>query len=255
MKEIFPVNIIRVSAVSYTNTQPFVYGLVHSAILRKINLSLDVPAECAQKLIHREVDIGLVPVASLLQITDYQIISDYCIGANGAVDSVFIFSNKPIDQVRTMRLDPQSRTSNRLARVLLKNYWMLSPDFVESGDTDAYVEIGDRTFGKKKHVNYVYDLSEAWTNFSGLPFVFAVWAANKSIPLDFISEFNSALKYGLDRRNEVIAALPLRVDFDLNHYLMNQIDFHFDDPKKQALRRFLELVKELELAENTATLT
>ncbi len=239
------MSIIKVSAVSYTNTKPFVYGLTHSGISGKINLSLDIPSMCAFKLINNQVDIGLVPVATLYQIPNYKIISNYCIGATGAVDSVFIFSDKPIDEVKTIRLDTQSRTSNDLAKVLLKNYWKISPDFIQSENVDAYIEIGDRTFGKKNQYKYVYDLSEEWSNFSGLPFVFAAWTTNKFISPDFIDEFNHSLKYGLDRRKEVISALPPRADFDLDHYLMNQIDFSFDTQKEQALEKFLGLVRQL----------
>lgn len=239
------MSIIKVSAVSYTNSKPFVYGLTHSGISEKINLSLDIPSMCAFKLINNEVDIGLVPVATLYQIPNYKIISNYCIGATGAVDSVFIFSNKPINEVKTIRLDTQSRTSNDLARVLLKNYWKVSPDFIQSENVDAYIEIGDRTFGKKNQHQYVYDLSEEWNNFSGLPFVFAAWTTNKLISSDFVDEFNHSLKYGLDRRKEVISALPPRADFDLNNYLMNQIDFSFDAKKEQALEKFLGLVQQL----------
>lgn len=236
------MRIIKISAVSYTNTKPFVHGLTHSGILNKINLSLDIPSVCASKLIDCKVDIGLIPVAALLQIPNYEIISDYCIGAKGAVDSVFIFSNKPIDQVQTVRLDDHSRTSNNLAKVLFKNYWKSSPSFIEAGEADAFIEIGDRTFGKKKHYQYAYDLSEEWTHFSGLPFVFAVWVTNTSLEPSFIDEFNLALKYGLDMRSEVIAQLPQQADFDLNNYLMNQISFDLDEQKKLALEMFLGLI-------------
>ena len=93
---------------------------MQSDILHAIDLSLDIPSVCANKLIENQVDIGLVPVAALLHIKDYHIISNYCIGANGAVDSVFIFSNKPILEIETLQLDAQSNTSNLLSKVLLK---------------------------------------------------------------------------------------------------------------------------------------
>ena len=119
------MNKVKISAVSYTNTKPFVYGLMHSKISDEIELSLDTPSDCASKLINNQVDIGLVPVSALIEIPGYKIMSNYCIGATGAVDSVFIFSNKPIQEVRSLRLDSQSRTSNNLAKVLLKNHWHL----------------------------------------------------------------------------------------------------------------------------------
>lgn len=237
------MNKIKVSAVSYTNTKPFVYGLTHSDIINNIDLSLDIPSDCASKLINNQVDIGLVPVAALLSIPNYEIISDYCIGATGAVDSVFIFSNKSINEVKTIRLDTHSRTSNNLARVLLKNYWKLNPEIVDQ-DEEAFVLIGDRTFGKKKDYLYAYDLAEEWQNFTSLPFAFAVWAANKPISPEFTKDFNNALKYGLDNRLEVIKDHPLN-GFDLEDYLKNKLDFNLDEKKRQAIDLFLDYVKAL----------
>src|SRR5690606_2915219 len=112
-----------ISAVSYTNTLPFVYGLQHSSLTDQISLSLDVPSTCAHKLIHGEADLGIVPVAALPDIPHAQIVSDYCLGATGAVNSVFIYSEKPAAAIKSIRLDSQSRTSNALARVLLHHYW------------------------------------------------------------------------------------------------------------------------------------
>ncbi|WP_256013042.1 menaquinone biosynthetic enzyme MqnA/MqnD family protein [Desertivirga xinjiangensis] len=235
---------IKISAVSYTNTKPFLYGLQHSGILNEVDLTLDVPSDCADKLINNQTDIGLVPVAALLKISNYHIVSDYCIGAVGAVDSVFIFSERPIHEVRTLRLDTQSRTSNALARVLLKNYWKTSPKLIE-GTADAFVEIGDRTFGKKNTYPFVYDLAQEWMNFTGLPFTFAVWAANKPVDENFIAEFNKALKYGLNHRREVIKTLEKRDDFDLDDYLNHKIDYPLTRYKREALALFLKYVENL----------
>jgi len=143
---------IKISAVSYTNTLPFLQGIKSSSVLERIDLCVDYPAECARKVIADEVDMGIIPIAALLDIPNYHIITDYCIGANGAVDSVFIFANKPIHEVKTLRLDLQSRTSNGLARILLKYYWKQDVQLVTEEDADAYVLIGDRTFGKKEEV-------------------------------------------------------------------------------------------------------
>jgi chorismate dehydratase len=245
---------VKISAVSYTNTKPFIFGIQHTDFINKIDLSLDNPTDCAQKLIDDVVDIGLIPVAATLNLPYWEIVADYCIGAVGAVNSVFIFSNCEIKDVKRLQLDPQSRSSNNLARVLLKNYWKLSPELIKNA-TDyslsndpatAFVQIGDRTFGKKGQYKYVYDLAEEWQNFTGLPFCFAAWIANKPISQEFIAEFNKALKYGLDHRAELFEELPKRDDFDIEDYLMNKIDFELTDGKKEALHLFLSYVKELD---------
>jgi len=247
------MNKIRISAVSYTNTRPFLYGLEHSAVIHDIDLSLDMPADCAQKLIDNRVDIGLIPVAAALQLPKWEIVSDYCIGANGPVNSVFIFSNCDINEVKTIQLDAQSRSSNNLAKVLLKNFWKITPeqivdakDYASPADKHtAFVQIGDRTFGKKEMFPFVYDLAEEWKKFTGLPFVFAAWIANKPIPEEFTKEFNKALKYGLDHRTELLRELPIRDDFDLQDYLMNKLDFVLDNDKRRALDLFLGYIKAL----------
>jgi chorismate dehydratase len=244
---------IRISAVSYTNTKPFLYGIKHSEIINKIDLSLDMPSDCAQKLIDDKVDIGLIPVAAILSLPQWEIVSDYCIGASGPVNSVFIFSNCEIHQVKTLQLDPESRSSNNLAMVLLKNYWKAdhlmvknAPDYAASNDPNtAFVQIGDRTFGKKQQYKYVYDLAEEWQKFTGLPFVFAAWVANKPIPSDFMEEFNKALKFGLDHRAELLKELPQRADIDLEDYLMHKLDFNLTEDKKKALHLFHEYIKAL----------
>lgn len=238
-------NKIKISAVSYTNTKPFVYGIMHSGILAQIDLSLDIPSDCAAKLINNQVDIGLVPVAALLHIPGYQIVSNYCIGATGPVDSVFIFSDLPIEEVRTIRLDEQSKTSNNLTRVLLKNYWKVKPRVLTEGEADAFVQIGDRTFGKKGQYAYTYDLAAEWQKFTGLPFVFAVWAANKEIPETFLAGFNTALRHGLDHRKEVIAGIPAMDKFDIGDYLLHKIDYDLDAKKLKALKLFHRLITEL----------
>jgi chorismate dehydratase len=244
---------VKISAVSYTNTKPFIYGIQHTGISNKIELSLDNPTDCAKKLIDNNVDIGLIPVAATLSMPYWEIVSAYCIGAVGAVNSVFIFSNCAIQEVEILQLDPQSRSSNNLARVLLENFWKVSPELaVDAGDygastakNTAFVQIGDRTFGKKQNYKYIYDLAEEWQKFTGLPFVFAAWIANKNIPQEFVDEFNQSLKYGLDHRAELLTELPKRPDFDLEDYLMHKLDFDLTEAKKEALQLFLGYVKAL----------
>ncbi|HBW82375.1 MAG TPA: radical SAM protein [Sphingobacterium sp.] len=242
------MNKIRVSAVSYTNTYPFLNGIRKSKVMEQIDLSVDYPSACAQKVIDDQADIGIIPTAALLSLPEYCINTDFCIGTEGAVDSVFIFANKPIEEVKTLRLDKQSRTSNGLARVLIKNYWKKDVELVtdESIEPDAYVLIGDRTFGKKNAVPYVYDLGEEWFNFTGLPFAFALWVSNKKLPDSFVEEFNEALAYGVEHATDVIAGLPEFEDFDYTKYLTEHLNFHLTAKKREAVQLYLRYLKELD---------
>jgi len=245
------MSIVSISAISYTNTKPFVWGLQNDPVIEgKIRLEFDPPALCAQKLITRKVDLGIVPVAALPQIPSGNIISDYCIGADGAVNSVFLFSKVPLAEIKTVLLDKQSRSSNDLARVLEMQYWKSGMSFVkelESGEeSQAVILIGDRTFTGREAWPFQYDLAAEWKKYTGFPFVFAVWAANRDLGKDFEQLLNHALKLGLDNRSRVLKELEPIPDFSLNEYLMRNISYNFDDRKKEALNLYLSLLAELD---------
>ncbi|WP_443938871.1 menaquinone biosynthetic enzyme MqnA/MqnD family protein [Pedobacter sp. MW01-1-1] len=245
------MNKIKISAVAYTNTKAFIYGLEHAAIRSKIDLSLDIPTDCAAKVISGLVDIGLMPVAAIPSVPNANIVADYCIGSDGEVNSVFIFSNVPVQEIKKIRLDSHSRTSNNLAKVLLKFFWKQDVTFTRDIDepADAIVLIGDRTFGKKDDFAYAYDLGAEWKNFTGLPFVYAAWVANKEISQVFKDEFNAALKFGLDNREVVLAALPKIENFDLTDYLYHKLQFDLTSDRKKALNLFLDYIAQLDKEE------
>ena len=116
-------NRIRVGAVSYLNTKPLLYGIKRSAVMDRIDLIEDYPSKIAAMLLNNEIDVGLVPVAIIPKMEASFIITDYCIGAEGDVASVALFSELPLAEIEKVLLDYQSRTSVNLAKVLLKHYW------------------------------------------------------------------------------------------------------------------------------------
>lgn len=223
------------------------YGIEHSELLNKIDLSLDIPTDCAAKLINGQVDIGLIPVAAIPNVPHAHIIADYCIGSVGAVNSVFVFSKVPVSEIKTVKLDSHSRTSNNLAKVLLKFHWKQEVSFTTDLDaqTDAMVLIGDRTFGKKSDYAFAYDMGEEWMKFTGLPFVYAAWVANKLIPESFIAEFNQALAFGLSHRAALLKELPETPNFDMEDYLFHKLDFDLTDKKREALNLFLSYIEQV----------
>ncbi len=223
------------------------YGIERSEVLNQVDLSLDIPSDCATKLINNQVDIGLIPVAAIPFVPNATIVADYCIGSVGAVNSVFIFSNVSALDIKTVKLDPQSRTSNKLAEVLLKFHFKVEVSFTTNQEeqTDAIVLIGDRTFGRQDDFAYAYDMGKEWMKFTGLPFVYAAWVANKEIPSTFIADFNAALAFGLAHRQELLKELPTPSNFDLEDYLLHKLDFELTAEKRKAIDLFLRYVKEL----------
>jgi chorismate dehydratase len=241
---------IKVCAVSYLNTKPFLYGIFQSAVQHQIELSLDIPSVCAAKLQSGEADLGLVPVAVIPQLDTPHIISDYCIGAVGVVKTVCIYSDVPLEDVKALYLDYHSRTSVALTQLLLEKYWHLNPILLNStdgyidniGGTTAGLVIGDKTIGLDQRFKYVYDLGDIWAKYTeGSPFVFAAWVSNRKLPLDFIKQFNAALHRGLEHIPELIYILPTQeAGFDLKEYFTHHISYDLDAAKKAALQRFLK---------------
>ena len=247
-------NKIKISAVSYLNTIPFTFGINNSEVLNEIDLSLDMPAACAKKLLLGEVDLGLVPVAILPQMEQYHIVSDYCIGAEGVVDSVALYSDVPFNEIETIYLDYQSKTSITLVQVLAEKHWEISPNWKKAsvgfenkieGKT-AGVIIGDRTFNLSKQYNYKYDLAEEWFEFTGLPFVFACWVSNRKLPESFIAKFNNALKSGVNNITEAVRNYDEETitKAQLTTYLTEHISYTLNEGKRKALDTFLGFVAE-----------
>jgi chorismate dehydratase len=248
---------IRISAVKYANTYPFIYGLMEGGFEKKVVLETDHPSECAAKLISGAVDIGLIPVAALPLVKEYHIISDYCIGANGNVRTVMLLSNCPFDEIRNIYLDYRSRSSVNLTKVLAKNSWKReflwinttkAFDFLNIGLDEAVVLIGDQCFEFENSFRYRIDLANEWKKFSGLPFVFACWTSNKQLDNVFIKEFNNALQMGVNNIDAVVDKFGQTGTINgeiLKRYLLENIDYNFNDEKKTALKLFLELMSEL----------
>lgn len=246
-------NKIRVGAIDYLNVKPFLYGIKHSTLINEIELVETFPSRLAQMLLNDEVDLGIVPVAVIPEMKEHYIVSDYCIGCDGPVASVCLFSEVPINRVQTVLLDYQSRTSVALVQILLKNYWNIIPVFEDAQEeeyrhriknTTAGVVIGDRAFEQRKQSTYIYDLGEAWKNYTGLNFVFAAWVANKPLPAEFISAFNEANGAGLTHIDEVVAENPYTL-YDLKQYYKYNINYVLDEKKKAGLEEFLFQLKRL----------
>jgi chorismate dehydratase len=247
------MNKIKVAAVSYLNTKPFLFGLEHSPVLNEIELTTDLPSVIAKQLLNDEVEVGLVPVRVIPVLKEAHIISDYGITCNGAVSSVVICSQLPIEKTEKLFLDYQSRTSAALTQLLIRDYWKLQPEITQSSPgyekkiegTTAGLLIGDRALKLKSQFEFCYDLGEAWKNFTSMPFVFACWVSNKKLPDEFNKRFNEAMAYGVHHLDEVILhQQKIYPGVDVKDYLTSKIQFFIDEEKRKALRYFLQLVEE-----------
>lgn len=238
---------IKVGAVSYLNTKPLIYGFEKGMMSEEMELQFDFPSNIARKLLNDEIDIGLVPVAVLPFMKEHYIVADYGIACDGAVASVCLFSDVPLAEIKTVLLDYQSRTSVALLKILLKEYWKITPQLIAAekgfeqsikGSTAGLV-IGDRAFKQIPVSAYHYDLGLAWKEMTGLPFVFAAWVSNKKLPVDIIASFNKATAEGMEHIDEIVAQNKFD-EYDLHQYYTKNIVYLVDETKLKGLQLFLQ---------------
>lgn len=244
---------IRIGAVSYLNTLPLLHGLRNHPAMRHASVTTDYPARIAEALLHGHIDLGFVPVAVIPRLSDPHLVSDVCIGCDGPVASVAIFGDRPIEDMHTIWLDYQSRTSAVLSRILLRDHWRLYPQIRPAhdegylnqigGDAGGLV-IGDRAFRQAGRSPYMYDLGQAWKEHTGLPFVFATWVANRPLDPHFIAAFNEANAAGLRDMDTVIRSQP-DPPCNLRRYYTENMSYPLDDRKREGLNRFLHLLASL----------
>ncbi len=237
--------------MSYLNTKPLLYGIERSPLLERMELITDHPASIAEMLLNDEIDVGLVPVAIIPGMKEYYINTRYVIGCNGPVASVCLFSEAPVEKLRKVLMDYQSKTSVVLARILLKDYWKVKPEFEETlpgfleeikGDTGAVV-IGDRALEQRAISAHCYDLGEAWKKMTGLPFVFAAWISNKKLDPGWVKEFDQANGTGVRHIDLVLKGLPQNL-INLRDYYTRYLSYELDSGKEKGLGLFLKKMKE-----------
>jgi len=249
-----------VCAVSYLNTVPLVWGLLHDPAQRDIfDLRFAVPSACADQLASGEADIGIVPVIEMgRQKLDY--FSGCGIASYGPVRSILLISKVPFSQIRTLATDSGSRTSVMLARIILTEKFGCDPQLISHtpdlaamlGLADAALLIGDAAL-RVDPANLplaTLDLGEQWTELTGLPMVFAVWAGHKQhIHEPYGQVFLDSCRYGLAHIEDIVGQEAPARGFPealVREYLTRYIRFEFSDPHYTAIDTYLKHAAALE---------
>jgi chorismate dehydratase len=250
----------RIGAVSYLNARPLVFGLEQGLDRSRFELTYDVPSVLASRMAADELDVALLPAIELARIPDLAIFPGLAIGSMGPCRSVLLVSAVPIDEVRSVSLDPESRTSNALVQVLCRDAWGIAPRFAVGPrdlelalrEHDAVVRIGDKALFETLPAGLVaHDLGEAWTTLTRLPFVFAVWAARLGSMDRDIYQLLHDSKRAADLVLDVIAD-----DYTYGgtqypevarRYLRESIRYRFGSQELAGLRRFLDAAGRLGL--------
>lgn len=240
---------LRIGTVSYLNSVPLNEGLYDHP---EVELHQYVPSYLARELADGAVDIGLVPVVEALRHGGYRIFPDAAIGCVGEVLSVKILSDVPIADIRSVRLDPSSRTSNALTRVLLEGSYSLSPRYLDTDSpdetADATVIIGDPALRHTRKPHAELDLGQAWYKATGLPFVFAVWVGRPDVATARASAILAESKRAGVKNIDAIAAREAAsrgLEAELcRRYLRHHICFDLGEAQRAGIKWFATLAAE-----------
>ena len=250
---------VRIGAVTYLNTKPLIEGL--DDLLPDAELVLDLPSRLAELLAEGRLDVALIPVIEYFRAGSYSVVPNIAIASRGPVLSVTLFSRVPWPDIRRVALDEGSRTSAALAEVLLRRRYGVRPVIVpwpldgnaEDADADAVLLIGDRAMRAcLPGFAHAFDLGQEWHDWTGLPFVYAVWAVREGADLGKAADaLVEAKGLGCARIGAIAQREAPKLGLDAGfcrRYLANII--HFDlGPREQAgLHHFYMLACELGLA-------
>ena len=239
----------RIGSVPYLNARPLLEGL-GKVTGEKIYLAH--PASLHDAILRGQVQVALLPVVSYLENHDLKIIPGTGIGCFGEVKSVKVFHNSSkVDLSNTERifLDPLSKTSNRLLKVLLAKkydrkleeiYWASRPE-----DADSVLQIGDEAL-RHSHFGNSQDLGLEWQELTGLPFVFACWMTSSPITQELLTHLHNAKMTGLQNLEEISRLQEIIDPEDALVYLRDHIKYHVEGPDLVGLKLFFDWVVELE---------
>jgi len=244
-----PARTLCIGSVSFLNAKPLIYGLERNENLRLI---LDVPSQLLDGLRNRRMDVALLPVIDYQRLDGLRIIPSGGIACDGPTLTVRLFSRLPIPQIRTLACDTASHTSVALARILLAEKYGILPNFTQwppghpPPDTHALLLIGDKVVCEEpRGFEHQLDLGAAWKDLTGLPFVFAVWMARKTVDLSNLpQQLDHAKRRGMAHLDEIIAlwAIPRGWPPDIaRRYLAEYLRYDITDRHLTAIRLFHQL--------------
>jgi cyclic dehypoxanthinyl futalosine synthase len=243
---------ISLAGVGYLNARPIVDPLERDPYAERFTVRRVVPAEAARMVAEGETDLGLLPVAAAAAIGDVRLVRGVAIGSRGAVRSVIVVSRRPLDQVETILLDPSSRTSAVLARLVVARMRTNEPRYVcrEPGadlerlvdERTAALVIGDPALAVRGRFDHEIDLGEAWHEWTGQPMVFAAWGGRgRDLAPDDEQALRDALAEGLADRPAIARAHAANGAIDeaaALDYLTRAVRFDLGDDERRGLELF-----------------
>jgi chorismate dehydratase len=272
---------LRVSIVEFLNTAPLVWGFTDGPLEGRYDLSFTVPSLCAEALRSGEVDLAIIPAIEYQRMDGMVMLPDMAVAAKQDVRSILVLAKKPMELVRRLALDTNSRSSVALVRLLCENFWQIKPEFVDMPpdptamltDADAALVIGDPALAVRLKVDalaeklpsgggccggddseqpvpgidtlFVYDVAQQWREMTGKPCVLAVWAGRREVVTpEVVADFMASKEYGLSQIGEIAEGAALKLDLPPRHlerYLRENIDYSLDAENLDGLRHYFDI--------------
>jgi chorismate dehydratase len=241
---------LRVGIVNFLNSKPLAWGFLKGHHADLFAPSYHPPALVARLLAQGNLDIGLIPSIEVQRIPNLRVLPDMCVAARHEVRSVLLVSRGPIEEIRRVALDQNSRTSATLVRILLRERYGLNPEYLHErpdpermlSEADAALIIGDPALRMDRERYRIIDLAEEWNELTGLPFVFAVWAVRPEVDIpDLPFYFKSSLRYGLSSLDTLVreSAAELGLDSsEIHSYLTENLSFFLRQEEIEGLEEF-----------------
>lgn len=255
---------VRLGAVSYLNSRPLVYQLAEQ--LPGSTVKLDYPSRLADALARKELDVALIPSIEFFRGSDYEILSNACVAARGAVMSVKLFCRVHPGEIRTVALDEGSRTSATLTRIILAEKYGVHPkaeslslkSTTEHSKADAVLLIGDRAMHvPSEPFVQVIDLGQVWNEWTGLPFVFAMWVAQKNADTTGIAAvLEKTRDLGVQHLHDIATTESASLNLSATvaeDYLRHNLHYKMTSAEKAGLKLFFQLALEHKLVNRHAS--
>ncbi len=238
----------RIGAVPYLNAIPLVYGL-------EDRVQFFPPARLSDEFDAGRVDVGLLPIVEYFKSDDRLLLPGIAIGCAGPVQSVMLFLNKPMKELRVIGVDCRSRSSVLLLRVLLEMRYKIHPQYVEIDPEkemllrahDAVLIIGDQAL-RYEGVRDTLDLGAEWTQWTGLPFVFACWQVRRGFSDAATAKLlEDAAATGKSKIEHIASLVPGMNPAFVREYLTQALCYDFGEDQEHAIELFVRFLTQLQV--------
>ncbi len=254
--------LLKIAASHYLNSAPLIWSFLHGSQRDRVTVIDAVPSRCAELLSGAKVDVALIPVIEYQRIPKISLINNVCVGSQTEVRSVVLVSpHAELDQVRTVAIDESSRTSATLVKIIFREFLNREPTWTNHtpdlrkmlSNNDAALIIGDPGMTFTREGLHVWDMAALWRKYTGLGFVFAMWAVRDEARTRAKAvDFGLARDEGVAQINRIVDGYAARIPLsreELSLYLVENISFDLDDKMRRGLELYFALAAKHQLTE------